>query len=65
MRSYQVNVRRRGVSPLGLTVVVTAQSRDEAAGIATALAENQRGGMFEPGRVRSLGRVEAGAAVDA
>ena len=65
MTSYQVSVRRRGVSPLGVTMVVAARSREEAAGIATALAENQRGGMFEPGRVRPLGRAGAGAAVDA
>lgn len=65
MTQYQVSVRRRGVSPLGLTLVVAARSRDEAAGIATALAENQRGGMFESGRVRSLRPVEAGVAVDA
>ncbi|MBJ7456480.1 MAG: hypothetical protein JHC74_10515 [Thermoleophilia bacterium] len=58
-------MRRRGVSPLGLTVVVAARSRDEAAGIATALAENQRGGMFESGRVRSLGPAGARVAVDA
>ena len=62
MTSYRVTVRRRGVSPLNLTLVVAAQSRDEAAGIATALAESRRGGMFEAGRVRSVG---AGAAVDA
>lgn len=64
MTTYQVHVRRRGVSPLSLTLVVAAQSRHEAAGIATALAEGRRGGMFEPGRVRSLGPAGAGVAVD-
>jgi hypothetical protein len=49
---YQVTVRRRGPSPLTLTMLVGARSRQEAAGMATALAEHERGGMFEAGRVR-------------
>lgn len=65
MSSYQVTVRRRGVSPLTLTMLVAARSRDEAGGIAAALAENQRGGMFEAGRVRSAGPLEVGVPVDA
>jgi hypothetical protein len=65
MSSFQVTVRRRGVSPLTLSMLVNAQSRDEAAGIATALAESERGGMFEAGRVKSLGAVAPGVLVDA
>lgn len=65
MSSYQVTVRRRGVSPLTLTMLVNASSRDEAAGIAMAMAEHERGGMFEAGRVRSLGPLAPGALVDA
>ena len=52
MVPYQVTVRRRGSSPLTLTMLVGAASRDDAAGLATALAEHERGGMFEAGRVR-------------
>jgi hypothetical protein len=52
MVPYQVTVRRRGPSPLTLTMLVGAESREGAASLATALAEHERGGMFEPGRVR-------------
>ena len=65
MSSFQVTVRRRGVSPLTLSMVVNAHTRDEAAGIAMALAESERGGMFEAGRVKSLGTVASGVLVDA
>jgi hypothetical protein len=49
---YQVTVERRGPSPLRLRMLVGAESREAAAGLATALAERERGGMFEAGRVR-------------
>ena len=65
MSSFRVSLRRRGVSPLSLTMVVAAASREEAAGIAVALAEHERGGMFEAGRVKGLGPVSAGAVGDA
>ena len=52
MVPYQVTVRRRGPSPLTLTMLVGAESREGAASLATALAERERGGMFEAGRVR-------------
>ena len=52
MIPYHVTVERRGASPLRLTMLVGADSRDAAAGLATALAEQERGGMFEAGRVR-------------
>jgi hypothetical protein len=52
MIPYQVTVTRRGPSPLTLTMLVGAGSREAAAGLATALAEHERGGMFEAGRVR-------------
>jgi hypothetical protein len=52
MVPYQVTVRRRGASPLTLTMLVGADSREGAASLATALAEHERGGMFEAGRVR-------------
>lgn len=65
MSSFQVTVRRRGVSPLTLSMVVNARSREEAAGIATSLAESGRGGMFESGRVKSLGALAPDVMVDA
>ena len=65
MSSFRVSLKRRGVSPLSLTMVVNAASREEAAGIAVAMAEHARGGMFEAGRIRSLGSVAPGATVDA
>jgi hypothetical protein len=65
MSSFRVSLRRRGVSPLSLTMVVNAATREEAAGIAVAVAEHERGGMFEAGRVRSLGRGAAGVTADA
>ena len=52
MVPYQVTVRRRGPSPLTLTMLVGAASSRDAAGLATALAEHERGGMFAAGRVR-------------
>jgi hypothetical protein len=52
MIPYQVTVTRRAPSPLTLTMLVGAGSREAAAGLATALAEHERGGMFEAGRVR-------------
>jgi hypothetical protein len=52
MVPYEVTVRRRGPSPLSLTMLVGAPSREAAAGLATALAEHERGGLFEAGRVR-------------
>ncbi len=58
MSSYQVTVRRRGVSPLTLTMLVAARSRDEAGGIAAALAENaaRRDVRGRPREVRRTAR---------
>lgn len=53
---FQVTVRRRGVSPLTLTMVVAADGPRQAAGLAAAVAERERGGMFEAGRVRRARR---------
>lgn len=53
MRPYQVTVRRTGVSPLSLTMTVAAATPEEAAGVATTVAERDRGGMFEVRRVRA------------
>ena len=56
MSPFQVTVRRRGNSPLTLTMVVAAESAGQAAGLATTMAEFQRGGMFEAGRIRPARR---------
>ncbi len=64
MAPFQVTVRRRGVSPLTLTMVVSAESREQAAGLAATLAEFQRGGMFEAGRVRRARARHGQAQVD-
>lgn len=48
MSSFQVTVRRGGVSPLTLTMVVGAASRDEAAGIATAWPRTSAAGCSKP-----------------
>jgi hypothetical protein len=50
--AYFVTVERRGVSPLKLKLVVAADSEHDAGGLASALAERERGGTFEPARVR-------------
>ncbi len=65
MAPFQVTVRRRGVSPLTLTMVVSAESAGQAAGLATTVAEFERGGMFEAGRVRRARNVREHAHVDA
>jgi hypothetical protein len=52
MIPYQVTVTRRAPTPLTLTMLVGAGSQEAAAELATALAEHERGGMFEAGRVR-------------
>ena len=64
MDAYFVTVERRGVSPLKLKLVVAAESKDAAGGLASALAERERGGTFEPVQVR-LARTRDGASLDA
>jgi hypothetical protein len=52
MSAYFVKVQRRGVAPLELTLLVRAESGPDAAGLATAIAERDRGGVFESCSVR-------------
>lgn len=52
MNAYSVTVRRVGATPHTVRLVVGARSADEAAGLATTLAERESGGMFEARRVR-------------
>ena len=52
MDAYYVTIARRGVSPLKLKLLVRATSKDEAAGLATALAELERGGIFSASKAR-------------
>jgi hypothetical protein len=56
MSPYFVTVRRRGVAPLTVTMLVRADDPDAAAGLASVLAERDRGGMFEAERVRPAPR---------
>jgi hypothetical protein len=63
MDAYFVTVERHGVSPLKLKLIVAAKSKDAAGGIASALAERERGGTFEPAHVR-LARTRAGLSAD-
>ena len=46
-------------------MVVSAESAGQAAGLATTVAEFERGGMFEAGRVRRARNVREHAHVDA
>jgi hypothetical protein len=56
MDAFYVTVERRGVSPLKLKLVVAADSKDAAGGLAAALAERERGGTFAPARIRPARR---------
>ena len=58
MAAYFVNVKRRGVSPLQVTMLVRAHSREAAGDLACSLAERERGGIFEPGRIRRVSDAE-------
>lgn len=52
MTPYSVIVRRRGVPALEVRLLVQANDKPAAGELATALAEQRHGGMFEPRRVR-------------
>jgi hypothetical protein len=52
MSAYFVTVKRQGVSPLKLELLVRAESKDKAGELAAAIAESQSGGMFNASRVR-------------
>jgi hypothetical protein len=52
MAAYFVTAKRRGISPLEVTMCVRAHSRDSAGELACALAERARGGLFEARRIR-------------
>ncbi len=54
MNTYSVSVRRMGAAPFSMSLRVAAHSADEAAGLATYLAEHSSGGMFEARRVRRV-----------
>ena len=60
--AYRVVVRRRGVSPLRVHLHVRAESPRAAGELASAIAERDRGGMFEAAKVVAL---KKGAALDA
>jgi hypothetical protein len=52
MTAWYVTVSRGGVSPLRLELLVRAPSREAAGELASAVAERDRGGIFEAKRVR-------------
>jgi hypothetical protein len=54
LKPYRVAVRRRGASPLKVKMVVKARSPKDAGGLASHLAEQERGGMFEPEHVSAV-----------
>jgi hypothetical protein len=58
MAAYFVTIKRRGVAPLQLTMLVRAHSRGAAGDLACALAERERGGLFEPKRIRRATKAE-------
>jgi hypothetical protein len=58
MSAYFVTVKRQGVSPLKLELLVRAETKDEAGELAAALAERQSGGMFNAARVRPARRTQ-------
>ncbi len=52
MSPYFVTVRRRGLSPFSVRVLVHARSKKEAGGLASALVERRSGGRFDVTHVR-------------
>ena len=65
MAPFQVTVRRRGVSPLTLTMVVSAESREPGGRAGDDGGRVRARGMFEAGRVRRARRSRDRAQVDA
>jgi predicted transcriptional regulator len=57
---YFVTLERRGVAPLHVQLLVRAPSRRAAGELAGWIAERERGGIFEPTRIRrAAGKVAA------
>jgi len=54
--AYRVVVRRRGVSPLRVHLHVRAETPRAAGELASAIAERDRGGMFEAAKVVALSK---------
>jgi hypothetical protein len=54
--AYRVVVRRRGVSPLKVHLLVRAETPRAAGELASFIAERDRGGMFEPAKVVRIAR---------
>ena len=50
--AWFATVERRGTSPLATRLLVRATSREAAGQLASFLAERNRGGFFEPTRIR-------------
>ena len=54
--AYRVVVRRRGVSPLRVQLHVRAETPRAAGELASAIAERDRGGMFEATNVVAISK---------
>lgn len=52
MSPFFVTVRRRGVAPFSVRLLVRARSQEEAAGLASALVERRSGGFFDVTSIR-------------
>jgi hypothetical protein len=56
--TYSVTVQRSGVSPIRAQMLVAADSKRAAGDLASALAEQRRGGMFEAVEVRRIPAID-------
>jgi hypothetical protein len=53
---FRVTVERRGTSPLEAQLLVRAPTHEAAGGLASYIAERQRGGVFEARKVHRVAK---------
>jgi hypothetical protein len=58
--TYAVTVRRSGVSPIRAEMLVAADSKQAAGELASTIAEQERGGIFEVASVRRVPAIDPG-----
>ncbi len=58
LNTYAVILRRTGVSPIRAEMFVAADSKRAAGELAAAIAERERGGMFEVRKVRRIPAID-------
>jgi hypothetical protein len=58
--TYAVTVRRSGVSPIRAEMLVAADSKRAAGELASVIAEQERGGIFEVANVRRIPAIDPG-----